>query len=255
MKIPKVLRSFLNVPAHLGMPVCKLDKALHGLVRAGFDGASYAVAKLTRIGWVQVAAPEEANIWIKKFHHGDARLIMYVDDFILGCNKKGTKKIWDRIGTMFDLDPYEPIDMFLGIKHFVKDTGEDCIGRKTSQNYLAASVVKKYIDDPNEHNLADDDFCAEDECEQVSSESSRPVSGAGSGSSGKTEKRKIIKLRKVSTPFLEAWPFADTYEGCTRPGKFAKKGARYNGKFMYLDRMTRSDPSTAQGHIGRSLSD
>ena len=40
-----------------------------------------------------------------------------------------------------------------------------------------------------------------------------------------------------------------------RPGKFAKKAARYNGKLMYLDRMTGSDLSTAQGRIGRSRTD
>ena len=51
--------------------------------------------KLVSLGWEQVAAPEEANILIKKFGHGYARLTKYVDDFILGCNKKDTKKIWN----------------------------------------------------------------------------------------------------------------------------------------------------------------
>ena len=40
-----------------------------------------------------------------------------------------------------------------------------------------------------------------------------------------------------------------THNGWKRPGKFAKKAARYKGKFMYLDRMTRSALSTAQGRI------
>ena len=124
-----------------------------------------------------------------------------MDEFILGCNNKDTKKVWDQIGTMFDLDPYEPIDMFLGIKHSVKDTGADCIGRKTkelriSQNDLAASIVKEYIDDLNERNLADGDFCAEDECEPTSCEPGRPVYGTGSGPADKAKKRKNHKAAK-----------------------------------------------------------
>ena len=70
---------------------------------------------------------------------------MEMDDCILGSNKNDTKKIWDQIATLFDLDPYGPIDMFLGIKHVVRDVGVDAVGRKLkelrmSQNDLAAEL-------------------------------------------------------------------------------------------------------------------
>ena len=51
--IPPVLRKVLNIPEHIRDPVCRMHKALYGLVRSGFDWADYCAEKLLASGWVR----------------------------------------------------------------------------------------------------------------------------------------------------------------------------------------------------------
>lgn len=73
-------------PASHENPVCRLRKALYGLVRSGFDWQEHASDKLRADGWAPCWRGEQ-SIFQRTFGKHRYLLVVYVDGFILGGSK------------------------------------------------------------------------------------------------------------------------------------------------------------------------
>ena len=225
LTIPPVLREILGTPSNLKQPVCRMHKALYGLVRAGFDWSDHCEEKLTANGWTRCWEGEK-NIFSKVYTHNKTGekhrivLVVYVDDFIAGGHKETLQMVWKEIGELFAMDPSEPLDRFLGVKHSIAEVGYTPDGRlirclKMDQVEYCQTIVKQYK-------------------ESMGLDLTK-------------------KLRYVSTPLDGTWPTEQQCPNWSDPGFHAPDGAKWNGRLLYLSRMTRGDIATAVGRLSRQL--
>ena len=132
-------------------PVCRLRKALYGLVRSGFDWMQYASDKLLAEGW-SVCWEGEQNVYSKTYGKKRMLLVVYVDDFILAGNKHQMKTVWQEIYKLFQMEEPEPLNRFLGVHHQVTIIGKSKRGNnihkiRMSQAEYCRSIVDKYKED------------------------------------------------------------------------------------------------------------
>lgn len=224
LAIPPVLRGILKIPSHIKDPVCRMHKALYGLVRSGFDWAEHCFSRLSERGWTRVWEGEK-NIFSKTFTDSKgvprrAILVVHVDDFICAGKPDVVKLVWDEIADLFAMDEPEPLARFLGVHHTIEDAGTSVRGNKIRKLYLNQT----------------------DYCRNIVKEYKKVM--------GLPEDR---KLRYVSTPLDDSWPSEEACPNWSDPGVHAPSGAKWCGQLLYLCRMTRPDLSTAVGRLSRQL--
>ena len=134
LAIPPVLRDILNIPSDMRTPVCRMHKALCGLVRSGFDWAEHCASNLVANGWKRCWEGER-NVFSKYFNDEKGRkrrvlLVVYVDDFICGGKRSCIEQVWAEVSTLFAMDPPERLPRFLGVYHNVRDAGASKRGNK-----------------------------------------------------------------------------------------------------------------------------
>ena len=102
LKLPRELRSYLDIPSTMKTPCCLIEKALYGLIRSGFDWADYA---------------KECLLEREEYLGGDPKYMHLV---------------WAELQGAFDFDPYKPFSRFLGVYY-------NCV--KVSERVRKKSVV------------------------------------------------------------------------------------------------------------------
>lgn len=218
LAIPRHLRQLLNIPDHMQNPVCRLRKALYGLVRSGFDWQEHATKELVAKGW-STCWDGEQGVLQKTFRGKRYLLVIYVDDFILGGSRTYIKEIWQELQGLFMMDDPEPLNKFLGVHHEIID------GATTKRG----NALKKVTMSQREYWQS-----ILDEYKKVIS---YPVER---------------ELRKVSTPMhVESIKHLLTSKV---EGQRAAEAARWVGKLLYLSRMKRPDVHTAVCRLSRLIS-
>ena len=117
MRLPPALWEALGVPCErlsgVRDPCVKLQKALYGLPRSGFDWYAAFHDMLTKqLGWSVV--PGYDSVYRKK----DALLAVYVDDVIVAGTQRARRREWAALSAVVKLkDKPQPIDRFLGVRY------------------------------------------------------------------------------------------------------------------------------------------
>ena len=120
-------------------PCLRVQKAMYGLPRSGFDWFSHADDTLTKIGWKRMAGVD--SVYLKD----DGLLALYVDDLMLAGPAHSRRREWAAIRRTIKLrgDP-GPISRFLGVHFSVRRTGHHASTIRAAQPEYISSVVGKY---------------------------------------------------------------------------------------------------------------
>ena len=97
-------------------PVVKLDKALYGLPRAGFDWYDHFEHILKELEF------ESIQGWDSVYKKGEVTLIAYVDDLVVTGPKKKVRDVWAGIRKKIDLRKPGPtaINEFLNVEYAIE---------------------------------------------------------------------------------------------------------------------------------------
>ena len=185
-------------------PVVKIEKALYGLPRAGFDWYHYFEQILISFGWKPVEGFD--SIYTK----GKCTLAAYVDDLLMTGPQAELRKRWAEIRTVLKLkEAPKSLEEFLGIKFSLKAVSK--YGREfiTDQSDYCKMVVKKFLEESGKTFL-------------------RPVNTP-------TVDRSETKYRTVD----EALEYVE--EETYTPGKYAVTCRQYIGALLWLMRASRPD--------------
>ena len=215
--IPKSLRHLFPACEGMSQPVCRLNKALYGLVRSGFDWMEFSSSKLLEAGWKRCWEGEQA-IFEKYFGKHRVLLVVYVDDFIAAGNKNALPDVWKEVNSLFMMEEPEPLSRFLGVHHQIRDHGYSARGNRLKRLTMAQKEYAQSIVDMYKESVG------------------MPLDK---------------KFRHVSTPMCgESLSMVDDPNS---EGRYASEAAKYAGKLLYLCRMTRPDLSTAVCRMSRHL--
>ena len=121
-------------------PCVRLDKALYGHPRAGFDWFATLDDLLTcKLGWDRV--PGFDSVYTKN----DAMVAAYVDDLVLAGTGHARRREWAAIQKSLKLRAApEPLSRFLGVKFSVCATSPFVRRLTMCQDEYARSLVEKY---------------------------------------------------------------------------------------------------------------
>ena len=94
----------------LARPVYKLERALYGHPLAGRVWQDHRNQRLSQVGWTETSKGSS----IFRHSKSQARLAIYVDDFVLSAPKDEVKALWAQISSVISLDDPSPLQKFLG---------------------------------------------------------------------------------------------------------------------------------------------
>ena len=98
-------------------PMCRLDKSLYGHPESGGHWERHLTRIIKAMGGKPVPS-HPSSFWFPK---ETLLLTVYVDDLLLSGPEKAHDAFWKRLGADVDLDPYEPLNRFIGRDHQVLD--------------------------------------------------------------------------------------------------------------------------------------
>ena len=121
-------------------PCVKLERAIYGLPRSGFDWFAKVDDVLTsKLGWSRM--PGVDSVYTKK----QALLALYVDDILLAGPPKDRRREWAQLQQEITLGGSpEPLSRFLGVKQHAQDESKYRRSLTTSQDEYARRIVEKY---------------------------------------------------------------------------------------------------------------
>ena len=146
MRLPPHLWEAAGVPpgklAGLKDPVVKLDRALYGLPRSGFDWFSHCDEVLTKkLGWERLSGSD--SVYVK----GDAVLAVYVDDIVMAGTPHARRREWKTLQEHLTLrgEP-EKLDRFLGAKYDIDATSKFTRVAQVGQPEYTRKIIQQYND-------------------------------------------------------------------------------------------------------------
>ena len=117
-------------------PVVKIEKALYGLPRAGFDWYYYFQQILIGFGWLPVEGFD--SVYTKN----KCVLAAYVDDVIITGPKAELRKRWTEIKSILKLkENPKSLEEFLGIKFCIKPVSKYGRDHLTDQSHYCKMIV------------------------------------------------------------------------------------------------------------------
>lgn len=117
LKLTPELWEACGVPANrlekLGTPCLRVQKAMYGLPRAGFDWFAHCDSVLVdKLGWERVPGLDSV------YKKADAMLAVYVDDLLLAGTAHARRREWNALREHIKLgDEPAPLKRFLGVRH------------------------------------------------------------------------------------------------------------------------------------------
>ena len=144
MRMPAHLWDALGVPveqrANHRDPCVRLERALYGLPRSGFDWfAEFDRILVEDLGWSRV--PGHDSLYQKT----DALLAVYVDDVVLAGTPHARRREWAAVSRALKLkEKPQRVDRFLGVKYVAADKSAHKRVLRASQADYVQSLVAKY---------------------------------------------------------------------------------------------------------------
>ena len=195
-------------------PVVRIEKALYGLPRAGFDWYHYFEQILLSFSWTPVEGFDSV------YTFGNCVLAAYVDDIIITGPKAELRQRWSEIKSILKLKSNpEKLREFLGIKFIqnaISKYGRELI---TDQSDYCKMVVSKYLKETGKSQLR--------------------------SANTPTLNRSQQKFSTID----EALDYADTED--LTPGRFANTCRQYIGALLWLMRASRSDLAWAVHRLAK----
>ena len=121
-------------------PMCRLHKALYGHPESGAHWEKHLEAAIKKLGGVGVEA-HPSTFWFKEYK---LLLTVYVDDLLLSGPEKHHATLWDKIGKEVDLDPWEPLNRFIGRDHQVLRRDKNGCVLAFDMSAFALDAVNQY---------------------------------------------------------------------------------------------------------------